>query len=206
MKKHFTFFSLSLILLLFEACERTPSAEEQAAASPPPTGTILATGSSTTRVIRLQHQPDSTSNGRLLASFEQDGPTMPIYESLDDGRTWSEEPVSQVAEFPHAGESGWVLHWCPDFLELPQAPNDLPQGTVLLAGLAIYINEDGEASQQHAQLYASTDVGRTWTYLSTIIEGTGIAFDYLRQLIGMGTQPATNFRWASGCVLFQREA
>ena len=179
MKKHFTFFVLSLSLLLFEACERTPSAEEQAAASPPPTGTILATGSSTTRVIRLQHQPDSTSNGRLLASFEQDGPTMPIYESLDDGHTWSEEPVSQVAEFPHAGESGWVLQWCPDFLELSQAAHDLPQGTVLLAGLATYINEDGEASQQHAQLYASTDVGRTWTYLSTIIEGTGIAFDYL---------------------------
>ena len=126
MKKHFTFFSLSLSLLLFEACKRTPSAEEQAAASPLPTGTILATGSSTTRVIRLQHQPDSTSNGHLLASFEQDGPTMPIYESLDDGRTWSAEPVSQVAEFPHAAEPGWVLQWCPDLFELPLTSGDLP--------------------------------------------------------------------------------
>ena len=49
----------------------------------------------------------------------------------------------------------------------------------MLAGLATYINEDKEASQQHAQLYASTDIGRTWTYLSTIIEGVGVASDYL---------------------------
>lgn len=74
-----------------------------------PTGAVLynggqvTPGSSYTRVIRLQR--NGSANGHLLATHEDfDAQAFPIYESDNDGLSWS-SPIATVSE-QHLG-SGW---------------------------------------------------------------------------------------------------
>lgn len=129
-----------------------------------PTPSDPAPATSYTRVIRLAR--NGAANGRLLATFEHHGSAgFPVYESRDDGRTWSPAPIAVVRSATHDAASGWRFEWQPALYELPAAAGDLPAGTILLAG-----NDVDFADVQHnaLELYASTDAGRTWHYRGTI--------------------------------------
>ena len=99
--------------------------------------------------------------GPLLATFQQFGsPGFPIFRSDDDGHTWS-----HLSNVPNTGEAAGV--WLQPFLlELPYAFAGLPKGAVLCAG-----NSLGDFSSTSIELYASTDHGLTWQFLSTIAQG-----------------------------------
>ncbi len=118
-------------------------------------------GSINPRVIRLAH--NNNFNGRLLATFQNfQTLNFGLYASYDDGKTWSTTPFSVVNE-TRLG-AGWHFFGEPDLLELPQAVGNLPAGTLILAGNSTYFNP----FQQQIELYASSTVGVTWRYLSTV--------------------------------------
>ena len=117
-------------------------------------------GASYARAVRLS----ASRPGRprtLLATFQRFGSQgFPIFRSDDDGRTWS-----QQGNVPNAGEASGV--WLQPFLyELPRAFAGLPKGAVLCAG-----NSLGDFSSTSIELYASTDQGVTWQFLSTVAQG-----------------------------------
>jgi hypothetical protein len=117
-------------------------------------------GASYARAVRLSELRPGRS-GTLLATFQQFGRLgFPIFRSDDDGRTWH-----QQSNMPNTGEAAGV--WLQPFLyELPRAFAGLPKGAVLCAG-----NSLGDFSTTKIVLYASTDRGLTWQFLSTVAEG-----------------------------------
>lgn len=117
-------------------------------------------GASYARAVRLSG-PQPGRSGTLLATFQQFGsPGFPIFRSDDDGHTWK-----QQSNVPNTSEAAGV--WLQPFLyELPRAFAGLPKGAVLCAG-----NSLGNFSSTSIELYASTDHGMTWQFLSTVAEG-----------------------------------
>lgn len=117
-------------------------------------------GASYARAVRLSELEQGRS-GTWLATFQQFGrPGFPVFRSDDDGRTWH-----QQSNVPDTGEAAGV--WLQPFLyELPRAFAGLPKGAVLCAG-----NSLGDFSSTSIELYASTDRGLTWQFLSTVAEG-----------------------------------
>lgn len=127
-----------------------------------PPSSAPAPGSLYPRAIRLQHS--GSANGTLLASFEQytnGTPVFPIYRSTDNGNTWTQ--ISSVADT----QNGWGMRWEPDLYELPSAIGNYPAGTILIAGDSVPANR----SATKIDLYASTDHGMTWTFVSNIATG-----------------------------------
>ncbi|MCI2019682.1 MAG: DUF5776 domain-containing protein [Lentilactobacillus buchneri] len=125
------------------------------------------------RVVQLKHQADSQNNGKLLLTFEQvltknqgktGHPVFPIYESDDNGATWKH--ITDVSE-PQDVHEGWGLMNCPQLYELPQKIGNMPAGTVVLAGDAT----PNDLSNTDLQLFKSEDVGKSWSYLSSIAKG-----------------------------------
>lgn len=112
------------------------------------------------RAVRLSELQPGRSR-TLLATFQGSGsPGFPIFRSDDDGRTWH-----QQGNVPNTGEAAGL--WLQPFLyELPRAFAGLPKGAVLCAG-----NSLGNFSSTEIVLYASTDRGRTWQFLSTVASG-----------------------------------
>lgn len=117
-------------------------------------------GASYARAVRLSGLRPGRA-GPLLATFQQFGsPGFPIFRSDDDGHTWSAQ-----GNVPNVGEGTGV--WLQPFLyELPRAFAGLPKGAVLCAG-----NSLGDFSSTSIELYASTDHGATWQFLSTVAQG-----------------------------------
>ncbi|MET7655765.1 RICIN domain-containing protein [Streptomyces sp. NPDC005486] len=124
-------------------------------------------GSFYPRAMRLQH--NGSANGTLLATFEQytsGTPVFPIYRSTDNGNAWTK--ISEVADT----QNGWGMRWEPELFELPTAVGDFPAGTLLAAGASV----PADRSAIKIDVYASTDRGQTWTFVSNIATG-GAAFD-----------------------------
>jgi Ricin-type beta-trefoil lectin domain len=122
------------------------------------------------RVIRLAHS--GPANGELLATFSHSGvgsskASFPIYQSNDDGHTWSSSPIGTVADTIH----GWDLDG-PTLFELPQAEGSLPAGTLLAAGTAW---NRSDYTQQSIEVFYSTDHGATWSYRSSCASEAGQA-------------------------------
>jgi hypothetical protein len=107
------------------------------------------------------------SESHLLATCEAFAlQGFPIYESLDGGRTWTEEPVALVTEFDaEAAAAGWTFEWQPTLL----ADGD----RILLAGNSFLRGEGAAIEGTRLILAESTDAGRTWTRLSLISESNG---------------------------------
>jgi hypothetical protein len=106
------------------------------------------------------------SDGRLLATWENYSPEppivwFPIYESLNGGVSWAE--VGRVRD----QVNGWGLRYQPFLYELPRDFAGFPKGTILCAGNSI----PTDLSRSQIDIYASTDKGRTWTFLSHIAAG-----------------------------------
>jgi hypothetical protein len=117
------------------------------------------------RLIRLAYA--GSQNGYLLATFEDyhepGDPVFPIYRSTNGGASWA--LFSQIDDTHH--RPVWGLRYQPDLFELPRQIAGWPAGTILAAGNAI----PRDLSRTELDLYASTNHGRTWSYISTIASG-----------------------------------
>ncbi|MET7897286.1 RICIN domain-containing protein [Streptomyces mirabilis] len=168
-----TMLSLFLALIVAVATVLLPAAERAQALSrhsqtiyTPPSG-APSPGSLYPRALRLQH--NGSANGTLLATFEQytnGTPVFPIYRSTDNGNSWSK--ISDVADT----QNGWGMRWQPELFELPTAIGDFPAGTILAAGDSV----PSDRSATKIDLYASTDRGQTWSFVTNIATG-GAAHD-----------------------------
>ncbi|KAF4780775.1 hypothetical protein HER10_EVM0002231 [Colletotrichum scovillei] len=104
----------------------------------------------------------------LLLSWEDYDPAatltyFPIYKSEDGGASFT--AFSRVDD----QVNGWGNWYQPFLYELPQPFGGFPQGTILLAGVSTPRN----LSQAYIDLYASTDQGKAWTFVSHIVYGPG---------------------------------
>lgn len=105
-------------------------------------------------------------NGDILATWENYSPEpppvyFPIFRSSDYGRTW--KPISKVQDTAnHLG-----LRYQPFLYYLPEPIGAYPAGTLLLAGNSI----PTDLSSTHIDLYASSDSGLTWRFVSHVASG-----------------------------------
>ncbi|MDN0198183.1 RICIN domain-containing protein [Streptomyces sp. S.PNR 29] len=128
--------------------------------TPPPNSP--AQGSLYPRAIRLEH--NGASNGTLLATFEQytsGTPVFPIYRSTDNGNSWTQ--ISSIADT----HNGYGLRYQPQLFELPTQIGNFPAGTIFCAGNSL----PADLSSTELDLYASTDRGATWSFVSEIAKG-----------------------------------
>ncbi|KAG4423257.1 hypothetical protein IFR04_003623 [Cadophora malorum] len=104
----------------------------------------------------------------LLLTWEDYDPTVeqpywPIYKSLDGGASF--QNFSRV----HDQVNGWGVWYNPNLYTLPQDFGGYPAGTILIAGESL----PKDFSEAYIDIYASTDEGLTWSFLSHIVYGPG---------------------------------
>ncbi|MBK1784112.1 sialidase family protein [Prauserella cavernicola] len=111
------------------------------------------------RLIRLEHG-GPLSDGRILAAMtskDANGHYTPIYESTDEGSSFSR--VGTVRD--PAGAEGMC---CGTLYELPERVGRMRAGTLLWA--ASYRQQGGDDRQIGIRVWASRDMGRTWSFLA----------------------------------------
>jgi hypothetical protein len=146
---------------LAQGASRTPAA----------VGTKIADGQAYATLVRLEHQSTPKDNGRLLLAFEENGlDGIPIWESTDEGASW--HFVMHATDAVHPDHATCNLHWQPHLTEMPRTIGSLRAGTIFLSASAVCNNAAGRVAEQHLQLYASTDLGRTWEFRGGIADGT----------------------------------
>ncbi|RYO96718.1 hypothetical protein DL765_011518 [Monosporascus sp. GIB2] len=105
-------------------------------------------------------------NDDLLLTWENYSPEpppvyFPVYRSRDKGATWRE--ISRV----HDQGLGHGLRYQPQLYVLPERVGEFGEGTLLLAGSSI----PTDLSSTQLDIYASTDDGLTWEFLSHVAAG-----------------------------------
>ncbi|KAI1412353.1 glycoside hydrolase family 93 protein [Hypoxylon sp. FL1857] len=105
-------------------------------------------------------------NNDILATWENYSPEpppvyFPIYKSSDQGATWTK--IAQVEDQGY----GYGLRYQPFLYVLSEDFAGYEKGTVLLAGSSIPTN----LSSTQLDIYASTDSGKTWKFLSHVAAG-----------------------------------
>ncbi len=176
-------FLIVLTVMLFAACKKndssknkveqptpTPDVQENAQASPfgPFTMHIPATddwtpGAFYARAMQLNYS--GADNGKMYATFERymrGIRSFPIYESTNGGRDWSK--VANLTD----NVNGWGMVFQPQLYELPQQIGTMPAGTLLCAGVSVPTND---YSKTKIDLYKSNDLGRNWSFVSSIATG-----------------------------------
>ena len=116
-----------------------------------------------TLYARTLQLPDTS----LLATWENYSPEpppvyFPIYRSTDYGVTWSE--ISRVQD---TSGNNYGMRYQPFLYLLPQDWSSWKAGTIFASGSSI----PTDLSSTDIQLYASTDNGMTWTFVSSIAKG-----------------------------------
>ena len=102
----------------------------------------------------------------LLLSWEDYDPDatltyFPIYKSTDGGASY--QPFSRVED----QVNGWGNWYQPFLYSLPTDFGGYPTGTILLAGVSTPRN----LSEAYIDLYASTNHGKDWEFVSHIANG-----------------------------------
>lgn len=131
-----------------------------------------AAGTTYAKIVVLKH--NGASNGRQLVTFDQlvlenSVQVYPIHRSTDDGTTWSR--ISQIV--PSNDFPGWTRTAQPFLYELPQPTGGLAAGTLLFSGMIM----PADRSASRLVLYKSTDLGVTWSLVSTIDQGGPAVYD-----------------------------
>ena len=114
------------------------------------------------RAVQLKYS--GSNNGKMYATFESyvnGTPTFKIFESTNNGQSWAK--VGDVTD----KVNGWGMRYQPFLFEMPQTIGSLTAGTLLCVGNSI----PGDMSKTKIDLYKSTDLGRTWTFVSSIASG-----------------------------------
>ncbi|KAL4928358.1 uncharacterized protein BDV17DRAFT_291841 [Aspergillus undulatus] len=88
----------------------------------------------------------------------------PIWKSDDGGATWYN--YSQVED----QVNGWGMRLQPFLYTLPVDFGGFPAGTILAAGVSCQFSLEGGV---WIDLYASTDLAKSWTFLSHVAYGAG---------------------------------
>ncbi|MEU6025678.1 exo-alpha-sialidase [Streptomyces tauricus] len=126
------------------------------------TGTVLRNDTGLyPRAVRLAY--NGSANGRVLSSvvtFSGNNGLGAVYESTDSGASFRQ--VGTVGDPEAAGGQGLC---CSTLFELPRAIGNLPAGTLLWAAS---VGQDETNRRMALRVFRSNDVGRTWSYLSTI--------------------------------------
>ncbi|WP_086809161.1 RICIN domain-containing protein [Streptomyces reticuliscabiei] len=154
--------ALAAATLVLPAVGRADALSRPAQTLYTPPSDAPAPGSLYPRALRLQH--NGSANGTILATFEQwtnGKPVFPVYRSTDNGTSWTK--ISDVADT----QNGWGMRWEPELFELPTAMGGFPAGTILVAGDSV----PSDRSATKIDLYASTDRGLTWSFVSNIATG-----------------------------------
>jgi hypothetical protein len=139
--------------------------------TPAVVGEKLADGQAYVTLLRLEHQPDASRNGRILIAFEENGMEgIPIYESADEGATW--RLLTHAADAARKENGKCNLHWQPHLTEVPRLVGLLARGTILLSASSVCNDDRGRMAQMQLQLYASRDAGRTWQFRGAVADGT----------------------------------
>ncbi|GAB0105337.1 sialidase family protein [Nocardia sp. JMUB6875] len=112
------------------------------------------------RLIRLQH--NGAANGTVLASVNTGDQTGVILASGDGGQTFHSRAT--IAD-PAVAADGRLC--CSSLYELPLAVGAFPAGTLLWAN-TFYTDVLGLLRHIEQRLWASTDQGGTWRYVSSI--------------------------------------
>jgi hypothetical protein len=90
--------------------------------------------------------------------------THPIWKSNDGGATWSN--YSQIED----QVNGWGMRFQPFLYTLPVDFGGFPAGTILAAGVSCPFSLQGGV---WIDLYASTDIAQTWSFISHVAYGAG---------------------------------
>lgn len=104
----------------------------------------------------------------LLVTWENYPPEpppadFPIYKSVDGGATWVNYSIARDQV------NNWGLRYQPNLYLLPKDFGGYAAGTILLAGASV----PDDLSQAWLDLYASTDGGRKWKFVSHMVYGPG---------------------------------
>jgi hypothetical protein len=107
------------------------------------------------------------TDGSLLVTWEDyplvDQTPFPIYRSTDGGNTWA--AYSQILD----QVNGWGMRYQPHLYVLPKAFGGYAAGTVLCVG----VSAPSDLSEEYIDVYASTNGGLTWKFVSHIAYGAG---------------------------------
>lgn len=127
-----------------------------------PPASVPSYGVLSPRTIQLTHS--NSNNGKMYTTFEETSngiPTFPIFESTDEGKTWTK--VGDVNDT----QNGWGMMNCPQLLEMSQTIGNLTEGTLIAVGNSC----PSDKSATRMDMYKSTDLGRTWTFVSRVATG-----------------------------------
>jgi hypothetical protein len=104
------------------------------------------------------------SDGTVLATagLNSSPDVFPIFSSSDGGASW--EWISNMTD----QVNGLGMNAQPALAELPWAVGKFPAGTVLASG-----NSWARGNSTNIDLYASTDKGHTWEFVSNVARGSG---------------------------------
>jgi hypothetical protein len=160
--------SVAAVIMLSVSFPAPDWAQQRA---PVAVGQKLADGQAYATAVQLAHQPDRANNGRILLSFEENGMEgIPLYESLDNGKSW--QLVMHASDPARPDHAKCNLHWQPHLTEMPRSVGALKAGTILLSASSVCNGDTGRMASMQLQLYASTDLGRSWTYVGAVADGT----------------------------------
>ncbi|MBV6319404.1 RICIN domain-containing protein [Duganella violaceipulchra] len=106
------------------------------------------------RMLRL------ASNGHLLASFDYGTTQSTIWDSSNNGASWTQIGTLSLSDPGHC---------CSGLYEMPQAVGGTPKGALL------WSTSTTNGGTHTIKLYRSTDQGHSWSLLSTpVTGGTGV--------------------------------
>lgn len=89
--------------------------------------------------------------------------TFPLWKSDDGGASWYS--FRNVSDQVH----GWGLRYQPHLYKLENDIGSFPAGTILLSGMAV----PADLSEASLDIYASTDDGQTWDFVSHVAYAPG---------------------------------
>jgi hypothetical protein len=127
--------------------------------------TVFTTPSDYTSWKTIYGRSVQLTDGSLLVTWEDYPPEavtpFPLYRSTDGGLTWSN--YSQVLDQVNK----WGMRYQPNLYVLPEAFGGYAAGTVLCVG----VSAPYTLAEEYIDVYASTDLGLTWKFLSHIAYG-----------------------------------
>ena len=152
--------ALACAMLIAVAVPRFAAAQAQ-------TGTPLSNSTALyARVLRLSHNANASLNGAIVASvvaFPSTGAEVDIYSSANGAQ------FTKIGAITDSSMKGGLC--CGTLYELPSKVGNLAPGTLLWSGS---VGQSSTTQPMQLEVYASSDQGHTWTYLSNCATGATI--------------------------------